>query len=420
MTLPRLGYLANSYPMTSTTFVRREIAAHETAGHPVTRFAIRPWDTALVEPLDIAEQRRTTYLLSGPLGGLAGLAGPVLREMLTNPAGFLRAAATAAGLARRAGEKRLYYAAWLMEAARLKQLARAAGIGHLHAHFSTNAATVALLARRLGGPAYSFTVHGPDELPGMAADGIREKVAHAAFVAAITGYCRDAVIAAAGADLAGKVEIVGCGVDLADFDPDSAPPAGDSTEIVCVGRLCPQKAQTTLVRAVAALKDRFPELRVTFIGDGDTRPEIEALIAEHGLQRQVTLAGWGSGAEVLAALRRSRALALPSHAEGLPIVIMEAMALARPVISTRVAGIPELLDGDCGWIVDPGDLPGLVAALEACISAPPAALAALGAEGRRRVEARHDQARNAARLRALIAAHHAAHHGGPDPAVTAP
>ena len=201
--------------------------------------------------------------------------------------------------------------------------------------------------------------------------------------------------------MADKVHVVRCGLDLARFSP--APPVTeDNRHLVCVGRLCPEKAQTELVEAVAALKDSHPGLRLTLIGDGETRGRIEALIARHGLHDMVHLHGWGTGAEVRAAIRAARALVLPSHAEGLPIVLMEAMALGRPVISTRIAGIPELLDETCGWIVPPGAPAALAAALDACLSAPPETLAALAAEGRARVERHHDQTRNAAALRALM------------------
>lgn len=127
-----------------------------------------------------------------------------------------------------------------------------------------------------------------------------------------------------------------------------------------------------------------------------------AAIARHGLSDLVTLHGWGSGEEVRASIRAARALVLPSEAEGLPIVIMEAMALARPVISTIVAGIPELLDARCGWIVPPRNLDALAAAIDACLAASPETLAALAAEGRIRIARHHDQEKTAALLRTLV------------------
>lgn len=395
-----LGYLVGVHPATSQTFIRTEILAHEAAGHRVVRYSVRPWDwkgARLVDPADQAEARQTTVLLAG---GLGALLGPALAETLRNPLGMARALATTLGLVRRGGARRFYNLAYLLEAAHLRRLTRAAGVTHLHCHFSGNPATVALLTHRMGGPGYSFTVHGPDELPPLRENGIVEKVTHARAVAAITDYCRGVILAATEGAGADKVHVVRCGLELERFTPTPVPEGAQT--LVCVGRLCPQKAQTLLAEAAARLRDSHPDLRLLLIGDGDTRPEIEAIIAREGLEDRVILHGWATGDEVRAAVAAARALVLPSFAEGLPMVIMEALALGRPVISTRIAGIPELLDDSCGWVVEAGDLDGLTAAMAACLEADTETLTAMGAAGRARVAARHDQARNAARLRGLI------------------
>ena len=284
--------------------------------------------------------------------------------------------------------------------AKLRALTQRAGVTHLHCHFSVNTAAVALLTRRMGGPAFSFTVHGPDELPGMRANGIVDKVRHARAVAAITDYCRGEILAATDGEGADKVHVVRCGLELDRFQPTPVP--ATSQMLVCVGRLCLQKAQTLLAEAAARLKDSHPQLRILLIGDGETRPEIEAILDREGLRDRVVLHGWASGDEVRAAIASARALILPSFAEGLPMVIMEAMALGRPVISTRIAGIPELLDSSCGWIVDAGDLDALTASIAACLEADAERLDAMGAEGRARVEHRHDQSKNARALRRAV------------------
>jgi len=393
-----IGYVMNSYPMVSTTFIGREIAALERQGLTVRRYAIRPWEGPLVDPADRAEQARTTYLLAPAPRLLAGLAAEALR----NPLGLARGLAATLRLARAARGRVVAHVAYLLEAVQLKRRAEADGVGHLHAHFSTNSAAVALICARLGGPSYSFTVHGPDELLDTAANALPLKLHHAAFAAAITAYCRGRVAAEGGEGNAGKVHVVPCGLDMGDFPAAAPPVAADNHTLVCVGRLCPQKAQALLPEAARGLVGEFPALRIVLIGDGESRAEIEGKVAQYGLEENVVLAGWGTGAEVRAAIEGARALVLPSFAEGLPIVIMEAFAIGRPVISTRIAGIPELLDETCGWIVEPGDVPALEAALRACLAAPPEALQAMGQEGRARILARHDQDKAAARLRALI------------------
>ncbi|MDB5685524.1 MAG: colanic acid biosynthesis glycosyltransferase WcaL [Rhizorhabdus sp.] len=394
----KLAYLLNSYPMTSTTFIRREIAAIEAAGVPVKRFAVRHWENALVDPADRDEQGRTEYLLTGNVSTL--LTGFVA-DAISHPLRLARAASSVATLERAARGRLVQHIGYLLQAAHLKRRCDALGITHVHAHFSTNAAAVAMLCRRLGGPAYSFTVHGPDELVDLSAAGIAQKARHAHRIVAITAYCRDRLRVALPESLWDRIEIIPCGLDLDAFSSASAGAAGSS--LLCVGRLCAQKGQVEIPAAVAALSDRYPDLRVDLIGDGDMRSAIEGEIARLGLGDRIRLLGWRSNDDVRNMLRDARALLLPSHAEGLPIVIMEAFALRRPVITTRVAGIPELVDGSCGWLFDAGSADGLERAIAAALAADPAQLAAAGAEGRRRVEERHDLRRIAPGLIAMFA-----------------
>ncbi len=394
----KLAYLMNTYPLISTTFVRQEIHAHEAAGVTgLTRFAIRPWSEELVSPEDIAEKEITEYLLTV---GAPALLGGFLVELITNPIRSLQALATTARLIRAARGNVVRNLAYLLEAVRFKQRAKTLGHDHVHVHFSTNSAAVALLAHRLGGPAYSFTVHGPDELVDPAANALSLKAEHAQSVIAITDYCRNFIIDHCGDWVADKTHIVRCGITPSEFTPRDTPV--ENATLVCVGRLCNAKQQTLLPDLAARLAPDFPDLKIVLIGDGEDRPAIEARIRELGVEAHVELAGWGTRDEVRDALADARTMLLPSLAEGLPVVIMEALALGCPVISTRIAGIPELLDTECGWIVPPGDPDALEEAARACLNASPVRLLEMGREGRRRVVEHHDQARNAARLRQII------------------
>lgn len=395
----KLAYLMNTYPVTSATFIRREIAAIEANGVPVARFAIRRWGDRLVDPLDQAEVARTHYLMSG---NMAGLLLAFLADLVTRPHRLARALPAWFGLVRAARGRIVPHVAYLMQAAALRRAAAKIGIDHIHCHYCTNTAAVAMLCRLTGGPRYSFTVHGPDELVDLPGAGIRAKIENAHAVVAITDYCRGRLAEHVDARTATRIHIVHCGLKLEDFPDTAGPPAGSA--LVCVGRLCPQKGQVHIPAAVAAVRDRFPDLRVVLIGDGESRRDVEAEIARHGVGDRVTLAGWRSNAEVRAMLRDARALLLPSYAEGLPIVIMEAFALRRPALTTTIAGIPELVDASCGWLVPPGDHDALVAALTDAMAADETRLAAMGAEGRARVAQRHDLARIAPQLLALFAA----------------
>lgn len=387
----RIGYLMNIYPTTSGTFIRREIQALEEQGVAVSRFAIRRWPDDLVDARDRAEQERTRYILSGQslrlIGGLLG-------ELVTNPVGIARALGPWLRLTRNARGRLVHHVAYFLEAISLRRLARADGIDHIHTHFSTNAAAVALLCHRLGGPGYSFTAHGPDEFIDWGPSSLAMKVAEARFAVAISHFATVQLTLAAGADQRDKIRIVRCGLDMDEFGPREVEFAPDAP-FVCVGRLCPQKAQVLIVEAIAKVVAAHPGIRVEFIGDGESRAEVEAAIARHGLQNNIALLGWRDNHEVQQRLSQARALLLPSFAEGLPVAIMEAFALGRPVISTYIAGIPELVDETCGWIIPAGSPDHIARAMTAALETPPETLAAMGQEGRRRVLDQHDVRKNA-------------------------
>jgi glycosyltransferase involved in cell wall biosynthesis len=390
----KLAYLLNSYPMTSTTFIRREIEAIERAGVAVKRFGVRHWDEALVDPADRAEQGRTEYLLTGNLPALL-LALPL--ALLTRPrATWSAVSALRALIAAARGGIARHVNYWL-QAIHLRNRCAALGITHIHAHFSTNAAAVAMLCRLMGGPSYSFTVHGPDELMDPTAGGLAIKAAHARHVLAISDYCRRRIVEAIPGDLHARIAIVPCGIEPAAY-ATTAPPAG--SDLVCVGRLSPQKGQAEIPAAIALVNR--DDLRILLAGDGETRETIVAESKRCGVAGQMTLLGWQDNDAVRRLLGESRALLLPSHAEGLPIVIMEAFASGRPVIATTVAGIPELVDDACGWLYRAGSPEGLAGAIAAAIDASPEQLAVMGAEGRHRVTERHDIDKIAPRLIALF------------------
>jgi glycosyltransferase involved in cell wall biosynthesis len=197
-----------------------------------------------------------------------------------------------------------------------------------------------------------------------------------------------------------KIHVVRCGLDP-NYWLDAVQGYGES--FVCVGRLCEQKGQLLLIDALAALRERGKSVSLVLAGDGDMRPEIEERIRQLGLTSQVEITGWIGETEVRRRLLNSKAMVLPSFAEGLPVVIMEALALRRPVISTFVAGIPELVeDGISGWLVPAGSLEHLVDAMDAASDASRHEVDLLGSAGRRAVVDRHDVNREAARLAELF------------------
>jgi glycosyltransferase involved in cell wall biosynthesis len=249
-----------------------------------------------------------------------------------------------------------------------------------------------------------MTVHGPDEFDAPRALSLRDKVADAAFVAAISDFCSAQVRRWSRAEDWHKIHVVRCGVDRAFLDA-AVPIARQSRMLLSVGRLSAQKGQLLLIEAFARLRAAGFDATLTIAGDGELRADVERAIRAHGLEPDVTLAGWVDEAELRRLLVAARALVLPSFAEGLPVVLMEALAMERPVIATYVAGTPELVThGQNGWLVPAGNIDALACAMHAALSEPVERLEGMGAAGARRVRERHDASIEAARLETLLAA----------------
>ncbi|MBC8057219.1 MAG: glycosyltransferase [Rhizobiales bacterium] len=407
----RVAYLVNHYPKVSHSFIRREILALERQGVMVLRIAVRGWGDAVPDPADAAERAHTRYLLQH---GLLPLLGAAARIALTRPAQFFAAARLAFAMWRRSERTLFHHTAYLAEACMLVGWLAAERIVHLHAHFGTNPAEVAMLARVLGGPPYSFTVHGPEEFDKPEALDLGEKGRRAAFVVAISSFGRSQLYRWLPQAHWHKVQVVHCGLEPAFHAGVSVADVALPMRLVCVGRLCEQKGQLLLVQALHRVVARGVAVELVLAGDGEMRGEIAALVEGLGLEARVRITGWIGSSQVRDELLAARALVLPSFAEGLPVVIMEAMALRRPVITTFVAGIPELVvDGETGWLVPAGDVERLADAIEACLAATPDALARMGEAAHRRVLARHDVDHEAAKLAALFAKAGPAERGSP-------
>jgi colanic acid/amylovoran biosynthesis glycosyltransferase len=394
-----IAYLVNQYPQTSQSFIRREIACLEAGGLTVQRFTLRRWDGPLADPADEAERNLTRVILEiGPLG----LAGSVLREMFTRPGKFFRALSLTIEAGNKSDRGLLRHFAYLAEACVLRKWLL--GIDHLHAHFGTNSTTVAMLCRELGGPEYSFTCHGPEEFDAIEGLSLPRKIECAKFVVAISSFGKAQLCRCCPAESWGKIHVIHCGVDAAFLNySQNIPLPAESREFVCIGRLESQKGHLQLLEAAGQLAAEGIAFQITLVGDGSMRPIIESRIRELHLEKSVRLAGWLSNAQVREQILASRALVLPSFAEGLPVVLMEALALGRPVISTWVAGIPELVEPyKSGWLVPPGDSAALKAALKDALATEPSKLMAMGAEGRKRVIENHDSAKEAGKLAALF------------------
>jgi len=390
-----VAYVLNTYPQPSHSFIRRELAALERAGDPILRLAMRRPNVPLVDPLDVAEEARTDYVLEA---GFFGLVFAVLARALYAPFGWIRALALALRVGRASTAGHLRHLIYFAEACSVARRCETGGITHLHAHFGTNATTVAMLCHALGGPKYSFTVHGPEEFDAPFTLSLPEKMRRAAFTVAISSFGRSQLCRFAPPQLWPRLKVVHCGIDPQTFPPPETVRDGP-LRLVSIGRFSEQKGQLVLLAAMALVKDQHPDARLVLVGDGDMRSLIEAEIARLDLAQNISLTGWLSEADVRAELAAAQALVMPSFAEGLPMVIMEAMAAGRPVIATYVAGIPELVQpGETGWLVPAGDVQALADAILLMANEPVGRLAAMGQAGRTRALERHDVFNEAAKL----------------------
>ncbi len=397
----RVAYFTNSYPGFSHTFIRREIRAVEALGVTVFRCALRP-AMRLVDREDLEEEKQTRYITRVGAGEMIRC---WIAMLVTRPVGVSQAIRQAIKIGWRSDRGVLRHMfAYLPEAAILAHWCRRNNIQHLHAHFGTNPAAIAMLASRISGVPYSFTVHGPEEFDKWPFLGLADKIRHSMFVVAISSYGRSQLYRCVEHEHWNKVQVVHCGLESVAFAAANTTTTM-SRRLVCVGRLSEQKGHLLLVEAVRQLATQGVDCELVLIGDGEIRGDIEALVQRHNLQAVIRITGWLDDRQVRDEILAARALVLPSLAEGLPVVIMEAMALRRPVISTFVAGIPELVrPGEHGWLVPAGDVKALGDAMRDCLDAPIETLAQMGEAAQKRAHLRHRVEMEASKLVKLFRA----------------
>lgn len=394
----RLAYLVARYPKLSETFVADEIEALERQGEALDLYA-------LVRGRDGSAADHRTPFVPGALRCAAGQ----LHWLLRAPTRLLGLWGRVLWEHRGSGRALLAAAACAAVAPALASRMRRRGTTHVHAQFATHAALVAWAVRRLAGISYSFTAHADDVF--VRRPMLGEKVRDAAFVVTISAFNRRFLVEQLGAWARPRIEVLHCGVSTQDFAP-LPPPKPPSAEapftLLCVGRLEEKKGQVHLVEACRLLAQRGIDFRCLLVGEGSLRPALERARDAAGLGDRLRLLGAQPRARIAALLEQAHVFALPSvatasgRADGIPVALMEAMALARPVVSTRTSGIPELIeDGRSGLLVPPGDAPALADAL-ARLHAEPETARALAEAAHRRVRRHFDLDANVARLRGLF------------------
>lgn len=398
----RIAYLTNQYPHVRHTFIRREVVALEAHGVEVVRVSVRDSGHDAVDPADRGEYQKTRSLLSA---GKIVLLKALVSHAVLRPLKFARALSLAFRFGRRSDRGVFRHFVYLAEACLLRTWLQAANVRHLHVHFATNPAAVALMCRRLGGPPYSITVHGPEEWDRPEALSLKEKYEGAAFVVAVSDFGRCQVYRWTSLDYWPNVHVVRCGVDgtFLKMQPEPVP---DTGKLVLVAGLVEQKGHLALIQSLAEVRDAGMAFQMVFVGDGPLRPVLEAEVRRLGISDRVTFAGWQSNAQVREHLRTARALVMPSFAENLPVAMMEALATGRPVVGTYIAGVPELVEnGVNGWLVPAGNVRATAEAILRVLRTPCAELTRMGQEGAKRVRVGHDAATEAARLNDLFEAY---------------
>lgn len=394
-----LGYFINQYPAVSHSFIRREISEIESFGWTVSRYAIRFNSNSLVDVADKAEAENTQFITRTPKIELIKI---ISQQFMLNSIQFFKTLFYAFKFNMKYEKNLKKTIICFFEACVLSGWVKEQGIEHIHAHFATNSATIVLFTKFLTGVSYSFTMHGSEEFDRPERIGFKEKIKYANFVAAISSYTRSQLSRWSDFSDWEKIHIVHCGLDndFLEYKPVAIP---NEPRIVSVGRFCEQKGQIMLLQAISQLVSEGIELKLVLVGDGPMGDYIESFIKKHELSSYVELTGSLSGEQVREQISLARTFVLPSFMEGLPVVIMEAFALGRPVISTYVAGIPELVKNDInGWLVPAGSVDDLVNAIRSALLAPPEKLAAMGKNGRESVLEKHSIMKEAKKLRELF------------------
>lgn len=397
----RAGYLINKYPAVSQTFILREVVALRQRGIDVEVASINePPPHRDLTGQERSESEATFYVKrQGKGGAFSAVAWCLWRT----PIGLLRGLRIVASLGGMEPRRTLLCFFYLVEAAIVAKWMRQRALTHLHVHFATQVATVALILSYIVPVTLSITVHGPDEFYDVSGHFLRRKVARANFIVCISFFAVSQLLVIVGDGRQGeKLDLARLGVDCYYFPVRPFRKTPELFQILCVARLVPTKGLPVLIEAVHQLLQKGRSLELNLVGDGPERSELEQLVETKELSNHVHLKGSVNQDEIQSFYSSADIFALPSFAEGIPVVLMEAMAREIPCVATRINGIPELIrDGVDGLLVSPADVQGLVSALERLMDEPELRLA-LGKAGRVRVQQEYELSQSTDRLASVF------------------
>jgi colanic acid/amylovoran biosynthesis glycosyltransferase len=396
-----LAYLVSEYPGISHTFILREISRLRAMNSDIRVASInqcrRP--TAQLTEEERLEMAATYYVKSA---GISGALRAHWFVLISRPVAYLRGLGFALHLAG-ADIKRVVFAFfYFVEAVMLGRWMERQGLRHVHVHFANPAAQVALIASHVFAIQYSLTVHGPDEFYDTQGHNLTEKVAGASFVCCISYFAISQLKLLSPPSEWNKFEHTPLGVDPKVFAPCPFRFVPEPFEILCVGRLVAAKGQHILIDAIDRLVRKHFRVRLRLVGDGPERKPLEFEVRRRGLSEHVIFEGSVNQDRIREFYRAADAFVLASFAEGVPVVLMEAMAMEIPCVATYVGGIPQLIRNEVGGLlVAPSDVNALTSAIERLIG-DPALRIRLATAGRTRVLKHYNLDPNVSRLRAIF------------------
>jgi glycosyltransferase involved in cell wall biosynthesis len=393
----RMAYLVSTYPAVSHTFILREVRRLRRANFEIQVSSINPPDcSATGMTCEEREEAAETFYIKRE-----GFRGAVLAHMnvlVKSPKSYFAGLWFALRLAGTDLRRLTFAVFYFVEAVILGHWMESQRLTHLHVHFANAASTVGLIASRTFSIEFSLTVHGPDEFYDAPGLRLAEKIAGSSFVRCIGQFARSQLMRLSPPSQWDKLEIGPLGVDPQRFSPRRFRLSPTRFEILCVGRLVPSKGQLVLIAAIERLVKTKPSLRVRLVGDGPERESLERAIAAANLGSYIVLEGSVNQDRIQEFYRQADIFVLASFAEGIPVVLMEAMAMEIPCISTFVAGIPELIRNETdGILVPPSDDLALASAINRLIE-DSALRHRLGVAARRRVMEKYDLDRSVTHL----------------------
>jgi glycosyltransferase involved in cell wall biosynthesis len=380
----RIAYLVSRYPAISHTFILREVLALRRRGFEIHPASINPPDRCR-DAMTEEEQREASATYYIKSSGLSRILMAHLRVLGASPLRYLAGLFYALRLAGSDLRAWFYHFFYFVEAVALGDWMQRNQLKHVHVHFATPAATVAMLTGHICDIEYSMTVHGPDEFYEVGRYLLAEKIRRARFVCAIGRYCRSQLMKVSEPEHWHKFELSPLGVDPELFRPVPQEKTADEYRLICVGRLVAAKGQAILLEAISRLRQNQHRVSLTLVGDGPDRAGLERMTSELGISGCVHFTGAVNQDHIRKFYRQADAFVLPSFAEGIPVVLMEAMAMGIPCISTAITGIPELIDSGSEGILVPASDSDLLAEAIALLKDRPEVAERFAVQGRQKV-----------------------------------